>query len=102
MRARKLAAPLVAMLLVAPAVANAANVRTDHPRLLFSNGTGPGITVATFKSRCTGSDANYKYCNGSITGQGNALNPAAAYLVTGDATQCARALAVLNDPMQSG
>ena len=102
MRPRSLAVPVAAMLLLAPAAASAANVRTDRPRLLFSNGTGPGITVATFKSRCTGSDPNYKYCKGSITGQGNALNPAAAYLVTGDATQCATALTVLNDPMQSG
>ncbi len=103
MRPRRLAAPIAAATLLAtPAVASAANVRTDRPRLLFSNGTGPGITVATFKSRCTGSDANYKYCNGSIMGQGNALNPAAAYLVTGDPTQCATALTVLNDPMQSG
>jgi MYXO-CTERM domain-containing protein len=93
---------VVALLVAVPSLAHAATVRTDRPRLLFSAGTGPGITVATFKQRCTGSDASYKYCQGSLTGQGDALNPAADYLVTGDAAQCATALAVLNDPMKSG
>jgi hypothetical protein len=102
MRARLLAPVLVATTLSFPTFAAAANVRTDRPRLLFSNGSGPGITVATFESRCTGSDPNYKYCMASLTGQGNALNAAADYLVTSDATQCATALTVLNDPMQSG
>lgn len=103
MSTRAIASLLVAaFILASAATARAANVRTDRPRLLFSNGSGPGITVATFKSRCTGTDPDYKYCLGSVMGQGNALNPAAAYLVTGDATQCATALTVLNDPMQSG
>jgi hypothetical protein len=94
--------PLAAAVLAIPSLADATTVRTDRPRLLFSGGTGPGITVTTFKSRCTGSDPSYKYCAGSISGQGNALNPAADYLVTGDAAQCATALSVLNNPMQSG
>src|ERR1019366_10017120 len=93
--------PVVASLLAIPTLAQAANVRADRPRLLFSNGTGPGITVAAFKQRCTGSDPSYKYCAGSLT-QTGALNAALDYLVTGNATQCATALTVLNDPMQSG
>ena len=102
MRTHTLFAAVVALLAV-PAAARAANVRTDRPRLLFSDGSGPGITVATFKQRCTGTDPAYKYCAGSLKSTtGNALNPAADYLVTGDATQCATALSILNDPMQSG
>ena len=46
--------------------------------------------------------ASYKYCAGSLTAQGNALNPALDYLVTGDAAQCTKALAVLNDSIPSG
>ena len=95
-----LAAAALAAFLV-PSVARAATVRTDRPRLLFSGGTGRGIPVATFKQRCTGGDASYKYCAGSLTAQGNALNPTLDYLVTGDATQCTKALAVLDDPTKS-
>jgi hypothetical protein len=42
-------------------------LRSDHPRILFSSGSGPGVTVATFKQRCTGSDPSYE-CPGSLTG----------------------------------
>jgi MYXO-CTERM domain-containing protein len=101
MRMRKLPLLVVVALLAIPTLAQAANVRTDRPRLLFSSGTGPGITVAAFKQRCTGSDPSYKYCAGSLT-QTGALNAALDYLVTGNAAQCATALSVLNDPMQSG
>ncbi|HEY8038786.1 MAG TPA: MYXO-CTERM sorting domain-containing protein [Polyangiaceae bacterium] len=92
---------VVGALLTVPAAAQATTVRPDRPRLLFSNGTGRGVSVATFKQRCTGSDPAYKYCASSLNGTG-ALNAAAKYLVTGDATQCATALAVLNDPTKSG
>jgi hypothetical protein len=82
--------------------AGATTVRADRPRILFSNGSGRGTSVATFKQRCT-ADPHYKYCPGALIAQGgNALNHAAAFLVDGNASHCADALASLADPMQSG
>jgi hypothetical protein len=79
------------LLLLAPATAAAATVRTDRPRLLLSNGTGFGTSLATLKQRCT-SDPNYQSrCQGALgntQGGWPAVNQAAAYLVTGDAAQC--------------
>ena len=97
------AAPICVALLLVPAAAGATTVRTDRPRILFAkDSSGRGVTVATFKQRCT-SNPDYKYCPGALMAQGgNALNHAAAYLVDGNAAHCADALASLADPTQSG
>jgi hypothetical protein len=82
-----------ALTLSAPAFA-LANVRTDRPRILLSNGSGFGTSLATFKSRCT-TDAVYKQrCSGAFTAGGGsypAINAAADYLVNGNAASCTTA-----------
>ncbi len=99
--------PLVAMLagasvLLAAGAASAANVRTDHPRLLFGNGQGFGTTLATFTARCNGSDPVYahrcQYMGGGQanpgfmpTGAGDTAGMAAAYLLWGGAQRCTNA-----------
>jgi len=89
---RSIAGALALGLAMVPSVAHAANVRTDRPRILLSNGTGFGPTPATFKQRCT-SDPAYKGCAGSLTAMGSwpAINGAADYVVNGDANGCTTA-----------
>jgi MYXO-CTERM domain-containing protein len=70
----------------------AATVRSDRPRLFVSNGSGPGTSLATFKTRCS-SDAK---CQAAIT-SGSGLFPAialaAGYLANDDASKCSDAFA---------
>ena len=77
-----------------PALGRAANVRSDRPRLLVSNGRGPGTSLATFKQRCT-SDAGLSGALPRRAHAGERLFPAialaAGYVVNGDASQCAAA-----------
>ncbi|HJZ86025.1 MAG TPA: hypothetical protein VKN99_12690 [Polyangia bacterium] len=66
-------------------------MRTDRPRLLLSNGSGFGTSVATFRQRCTSDPATMSRCQsalGSAAGSYPALNSAALYVVRGDATGC--------------
>ena len=51
---------------------HAYTVRSDRPRLLFSNGSGPGITPAQYKARCTSAQGEYKRCPGAL-GSGDGL-----------------------------
>jgi hypothetical protein len=84
----------LASLLLAPAVASAANVRVDRPRMFLSNGTGFGTSVATFKQRCTIDPKYMQRCQASLgntQGSRPAVNQAAVYLVRGDAAQCTNA-----------
>jgi MYXO-CTERM domain-containing protein len=93
---------LGAGLLLTANASPAATVRTDHPRLLFGNGTGFGTTVAQFTRRCTGSDADYAHrCQYMGGGQKNAAftpssvgdtpGMAAAYLLWGGDQRCSNA-----------
>jgi MYXO-CTERM domain-containing protein len=87
--------------LLAPSAAHALTVRPDRPRILFSNGSGPGITPATFKQRCTSDPAYQKRCQGSlgsVDGGYPAINIAAKYVVNGDAEACHDAAKALADP----
>ncbi len=71
--------------------AGAVTVRADRPRLLLSNGTGPGTSLATFKQRCTAEAEYQSRCQGAISAAGGSLPAiaiAAGYLVNDDATQC--------------
>jgi hypothetical protein len=82
------------VVLLAPAFASAATVRTDRPRMLLSNGTGFGTPLAVFKQRCTSDPKYMQRCQGSLgstQGSWPAVNQAAAYLVNGDAAQCTNA-----------
>ncbi len=101
-----LATILGAGTLLAASTASAVTVRTDHPRLLFGNGTGFGTTVAQFTQRCNGSDPVYAHrCQYMGGGQGNpAFMPggagdtpgmAAAYLLWGGDQRCSNAAAWL-------
>jgi hypothetical protein len=98
---------LLAMALVGAGIlgvgaASAANVRTDHPRLLFGSGSGFGTTVAQFKQRCNGNDPVYAHrCQYMGGGQGNPgfmassvgdiQGMAAAYLLWGGDQRCTNA-----------
>lgn len=90
---------LLAFLL--PTAAQALTVRPDRPRILFSNGSGPGITPDTFKNRCTSDPAYQQRCQaslGSVDGSYPAINIAAKYIVSGDAQACHDAAAALANP----
>jgi hypothetical protein len=82
-------------LLFAASSSRATTVRTDRPRLFLSNGTGFGTTVAELKSRCADT-TNYAGCMASLgTSAGGPESYAAAYVITGDASQCATAVTML-------
>jgi hypothetical protein len=88
-----------ATLLVA-STSSAVTVRTDRPRVFLSNGTGFGTTVAEFKSRCADT-TNYAGCMSSLgTSAGGPESYAAAYVITGDASQCATAVSMLQANIQ--
>jgi hypothetical protein len=88
-----------AILLLAP-LSRAVTVRTDRPRVFLSNGTGFGTTVAEFKSRCADT-TNYAGCMSSLgTSAGGPESYAAAYVITGDASQCATAVSQLQANIQ--
>src|SRR5213078_3449235 len=89
---RALALIASSAILVTATAAAGANVRTDRPRILFGNGTGPGVTVATFKARCTaGGDPAYKRCAGSLASATDGPSLAASHVVTGDGATCSAA-----------
>ena len=71
--------------LAAPAAAQ--TVRTERPRLFFSDGTGPGVTVETYRSRCTTDPAYMSRCQGGL-GSGSPMSHAAAWIVLNDAAAC--------------
>jgi len=79
----------VAAFLAQPA--EAATVRADRPRILLSNGAGPGTSAAEFRRRCTTDDAYQARCQGAIA-SGEGLYPAialaAGYVVNDDAGAC--------------
>jgi hypothetical protein len=78
----------------------ALTVRTDRPRVFLSNGTGFGTTVAELKSRCADT-TNYMGCMTSLgTSAGGPESYAAAYVITGDAAQCATAVSMLQANIQ--
>jgi MYXO-CTERM domain-containing protein len=90
---------LLAFLL--PSAAHALTVRPDRPRILFSNGSGPGITPAIFQERCTADPAYQQRCQaslGSVDGGWPAINVAAKYIVNGDAQACHDAVTALANP----
>ena len=95
LRHRVLAASsMLGLVMLVPSAARATTVRSDRPRILFSNGAGPGITPATFKARCVATDPAYKRCASSVGGSGgsyDAMSAAAAYVAKGDAAKCADA-----------
>jgi hypothetical protein len=82
------------LVLACASSAFAANVRTDRPRILLGNGTGPGTTPTVFADRCN-NDASYKQrCQAALTAGGGlypAINDAAGFVVNGDAARCANA-----------
>lgn len=83
-----LAALLVTL---APALASAYQVRPERPRLFFSNGKGPGVAADVYKQRCQSDPAYQQRCQaglGSGGGSWPAMSFAAAYVVSGDASQC--------------
>lgn len=98
---RSLAGLVASSMLLAPAAASALTVRSDRPRLLFGNGTSRGVSVSTYKTRCSGADGPYKPCKGGL-GSGGGRYPgaslAAAYLATGDFSKCTEAYSKLLDP----
>ncbi len=111
-RRRLTVAALAAIALAAPGVANAANVRTDRPRLLFGNGTGLGTTVSEFLARCKGTDPVYaqrcKYMGGGASNPGfmpaspsETAGMAAASLLYADPQRCINAASWLlaNEPL---
>jgi MYXO-CTERM domain-containing protein len=88
--------------LLASRVASAATVRTDHPRLLFGNGSGFGTTPAQFIARCTGADPVYahrcQYMGGGAsnpsfmaTSLTQTAGMAAASILYGEPQRCANA-----------
>jgi hypothetical protein len=82
---------LTLAVLLTSVAASAANVRSDRPRLLLSNGKGFGTSLAAFKQRCANDPRYAQRCQaslGSTQGSWPAINQAAAYLVNGDAAQC--------------
>src|SRR5690349_14730268 len=85
-------------LLAVSTAASAANVRSDRPRILLGNGSGLGVTAATFQDRCT-NDVNYKQrCTSALSAGGDlypAINDAAGFIVNGDASRCTKAYATL-------
>src|SRR5688572_8934396 len=97
-------ASLVSACLVVGACATAAAqpaVRDERPRMLFG---GPvGISVDTFRTRCTSDPAYMGRCMGSFGSADDSLWPAAAhaaaYLVTGDAGRCEMAYARMQSAM---
>src|SRR5450631_1674187 len=105
MRRRKEAAAFAVVLAVGilvSRVASAATVRTDHPRLLFGNGSGFGTTPAQFIARCNGADPVYAHRCQYMGG--GAMNPsfmatsltqsagmAAASILYGQPQRCANA-----------
>jgi hypothetical protein len=78
--------------------AQAAQVRTDRPRILLSNGSGPGTSLDTFKQRCQSNPVYSARCQSAID-QGSGSFPAAAsaagYLVNDDASKCVEAYTAL-------
>ena len=94
-----LATILCAALALVSHPALAVTVRTDHPRLLFGDGSGFGTTVAQFTARCNGTDPDYAHrCQYLFGGQGNpdtmpqgvgdAESLAAGYLLWGGDQRC--------------
>jgi uncharacterized protein (TIGR03382 family) len=99
------ALPLLLVAGAAPALA--ATVRTDHPRILLSNGSGFGTSLQAFKTRCSTDPAYQARCNGSFANPGGtwpAIASAAKYLVNGNTADCATAvttaLAMVGTPGQ--
>lgn len=90
-------------LLLLPAIADAQTVRTDRPRMLLSNGSGPGTTVQAFQQRCASADYD-NTCNSVGSGGGSlpAVNCAADYIVNGNGSGCASAYGELQSIASSG
>ncbi|MBI5489353.1 MAG: hypothetical protein HY905_18620 [Deltaproteobacteria bacterium] len=86
------AAILAASAFVAALPSAAQTVRDDRPRLLLSNGTGFGTSVAEFRRRCTTDPGTAPGCQGSVADADAGLYPAighaAGYIVNDDAAQC--------------
>jgi hypothetical protein len=81
------------------ALALSATVRTDRPRILLSNGSGRGTSVATFRNRCNVDAAYSARCTSALTSGGGtypAINSAAGYVVNGTPSRCTTAY---NDAM---
>jgi hypothetical protein len=94
-----IAAGLVLASSLTTTLASAANVRGDHPRLLFGDGKGFGTSVTQFVSRCNGNDPVYKdrckYMGGGKanpgympTGASQTVGMAAAYLLYNEPQRC--------------
>jgi hypothetical protein len=78
-----------------PSRSDALTVRTDRPRMFLSNGSGFGTTVAELQQRCADA-TNYMGCPASLgTSGGGPESYAAAYIIQGDAAQCATAASML-------
>ena len=71
---------------LAPSAA-AQTVRSDRPRILFSDGSGPGVTVETYRARCTSDAAYMSRCQGGL-GSGSPMSHAAAWVARSDAGAC--------------
>lgn len=83
------------LLALFPSTALALQVRTDHPRIMISDGTRPGTTLQQLKDRCTTDAAYQQKCQAGLNSPNDGTWPvtnfAGAYLVTGDAAKCAAA-----------
>jgi hypothetical protein len=91
----RVAGLVAAIVLFVPRAAHALTVRTDRPRIFLSNGTGFGTTVAQLTQRCADT-TNYAGCMASLgTSAGWPESYAAAYVITGDATECTTAANLL-------
>jgi hypothetical protein len=91
---------LVSAVLLRASTSAAVTVRSDRPRVFLSNGTGFGTTVAAWKTRCADT-TNYAGCMSSLgTSAGGAESYAAAYVITGEASQCATAVSTLQANIQ--
>ncbi len=100
MRNIALVGPLASALLLVASSSSALTVRSDRPRLFLSNGKGFGTTVAELKSRCADT-ANYAGCMSSLgTSAGGPESYAAAYVITGDASQCTAAVSLMKSTVQ--
>src|SRR5580693_2556302 len=87
--------PLASALFLVATSSSALTVRTDRPRVYLSNGTGFGTTVAELKSRCADT-TNYAGCMASLgTSAGGPESYAAAYVISGVASQCTTAVNLL-------
>jgi len=99
----RLASLLGPLMLLAPATSWSATVRSDRPRLLLSNGTGPGTSVQVLRDRCATSDYQQRCSQiGAGGGEFPAMNYAANYVVNQNPAGCAAAYAELQTIATAG